>query len=255
MISTASRVLYDVLAGVFTSLGFDALGDDVFRDLVIARIVEPTSILDTGRVLIDLGFTGEREDDAPHAGPLRQGRLPRQARRVVLRPRARRRRCLLVSACDVTTLYLEAKRRTTCARSGTPRSGGSTRRSWSGCWSTGTASRWRSAASKGPRAETLTLLPVIRQFQARHGMEGMVVVADAGMLSAANLRELDEAGLGFIVGSRTTKAPVDLESHFRWHGDAFTDGRVIDNLTPRAGKNTENNVALRAEPVWNRIAQ
>jgi hypothetical protein len=55
VISTASRVLYDVLAGVFTSLGFDALGDDVFRDLVIARIVEPTSILDTGRVLIDLG--------------------------------------------------------------------------------------------------------------------------------------------------------------------------------------------------------
>jgi hypothetical protein len=33
-----------------------------------------------------------------------------------------------------------------------------------------------------------------------------------------------------------TKAPADLESHFRWHGDAFTDGQVIDTLTPRAGK-------------------
>jgi hypothetical protein len=105
---------------------------------------------------------------------------------------------------------------------------------------------------EGSRAETLTLLPVIRQFQARHGMEGMVVVADAGMLSATNLRELDLAGLGFIVGSRTTKAPAGLESRFRWHGDAFTDGQVIDTLTPRAGKNTENNVALRAEPGWNR---
>ena len=61
----------------------------------------------------------------------------------------------------------------------------------------------------------------------------MVVVADAGMLSATNLRELDEAGLRFIVGSRVTKAPVDLESHFRWHGDAFTDGQIIDTLTPR----------------------
>src|SRR5690606_24758886 len=55
VVGTSSRVLYDALSAVFTDLGFDALGDAVFRDLVIARIVEPTSILDTGRVLSDLG--------------------------------------------------------------------------------------------------------------------------------------------------------------------------------------------------------
>ncbi|MFV2013621.1 MULTISPECIES: hypothetical protein [unclassified Micromonospora] len=55
VVSTASRVLYEALASVFTSLGFDAVGDKVFRNLVIARIVEPTSIRDTGRVLTDLG--------------------------------------------------------------------------------------------------------------------------------------------------------------------------------------------------------
>ena len=74
----------------------------------------------------------------------------------------------------------------------------------------------------------------------------VVVVADAGMLSAANLDDLDEAGLGFIVGSRVTKAPIDLESHFRWNGDAFTDGQVIDALTPKAGKNKDN------DPAWDR---
>src|SRR5215207_3826565 len=51
-----------------------------------------------------------------------------------------------------------------------------------------------------------------------------------------------------------TKAPLDLASHFRWHGDAFTDGQVIDTVTPRiaprAGTHGENNPALRAEPVW-----
>src|SRR6185437_8332776 len=77
-------------------------------------------------------------------------------------------------------------------------------------------------------------------FQARHGLEAMVVVADAGMLSAANLADLDEAGLGFIVGSRVTRAPADLESHFRWHGDAFSDGQVIDTVTPKTGKNKDN---------------
>lgn len=36
-------------------LGVSVVRDTTFRDLVIARVVEPTSILDTGRVLRDLG--------------------------------------------------------------------------------------------------------------------------------------------------------------------------------------------------------
>jgi hypothetical protein len=105
----------------------------------------------------------------------------------------------------------------------------------------------------GNRAETTTIVPVIKGFQERHALAELVVVADAGMLSAGNLRELDEADLRFIVGSRTTKAPADLESHFRWHGDAFTDGQVIDTLTPktaRAARAVENDPKVKAEPVW-----
>ena len=49
--------LYDALAGIYASLGFDAVSDEVFRDLVIARIVEPTSLLDVDRVLAELGRT------------------------------------------------------------------------------------------------------------------------------------------------------------------------------------------------------
>ena len=55
MVATSSRLLFDTLAGVYDDLGFGVLDDETFRDLVIARIVEPTSILDVGRVLTDLG--------------------------------------------------------------------------------------------------------------------------------------------------------------------------------------------------------
>ena len=51
VVGTHSRLLFDALAGVYAELGFDAVGDAVFRDLVIARVVEPTSLLDVGRVL------------------------------------------------------------------------------------------------------------------------------------------------------------------------------------------------------------
>ena len=54
-LKTASGLLYDVLAGVYADLGFDALGDEVFRDLVIARVVEPASLLDVDRVLAEMG--------------------------------------------------------------------------------------------------------------------------------------------------------------------------------------------------------
>ncbi len=85
-------------------------------------------------------------------------------------------------------------------------------------------------------------------FQAAHGVTDLVIVADAGMLSAANLTALDEARLRFIVGARTTRAR-DLEAHFHWEGDAFTDGQVIDTITPKRGSRSERDKAVRAEPV------
>jgi transposase len=109
-----------------------------------------------------------------------------------------------------------------------------------GCW-------------EGNKAEKLTILPIIKQFAKRHELTDFVVVADAGMLSAGNLGDLDEAGFRFIVGSRSTKAPVDLGSHFRWHGDAFADGQVIDRITPknqRFGTSAASNPKVRTEPVW-----
>jgi hypothetical protein len=97
VISASSRVLYDVLAGVVTSVGFAAPGDDVFRDLVMARIVEPASILATGRVLTGLGRRPTSEKTMRRAlTRCGKGRLPRPARRAVRRPRAGPWRCLLV---------------------------------------------------------------------------------------------------------------------------------------------------------------
>ena len=106
---------------------------------------------------------------------------------------------------------------------------------------------------EGNTAETTTIVPIITSFLARHHLQGtpMVVAADAGMLSQTNLTALDEAKLSFIVGSRVTKAPGDLESHFHWNGDVFTDGQIIDTVTPRHRNTRVNDIKLRTEPVWN----
>ena len=51
-------------------------------------------------------------------------------------------------------------------------------------------------AFEGNRAETTTIIPVVEAFQAAHGIEELVIVAGAGMLSATNLTALDEASRG-----------------------------------------------------------
>ena len=74
------------------------------------------------------------------------------------------------------------------------------------------------AMFEGNRAETKTLVPVIEQFKTRHKVTELVVVADAGMLSATNLNALEDAGYRFIVGSRQSRVPYDLDDHFERHG-------------------------------------
>nr|BFF07219.1 hypothetical protein GCM10023233_21880 [Brevibacterium otitidis] len=104
---------------------------------------------------------------------------------------------------------------------------------------------------EGNRAETHTIIPIVKQFQDRHGIADMVIAADAGMLSAKNLKDLDDAGLRFIVGSRLTRAPGDLATYFHWEGTATDDGHIVDTITPRGTKRLDpERVNTRAEPVW-----
>jgi len=67
------------------------------------------------------------------------------------------------------------------------------------------------------------------------GVTDTVVVAHAGMLSAANLNALEDAGFSFIVGSRLTKAPYDLAEHFERTARELLHRRADPRITPRDG--------------------
>lgn len=251
--ATHSRLLYDVLGAVYDWLGFDAVADTVFRDLVIARIVEPTSKLDSRRVLTDLG-----------AELVSYKTIDRHARKVtssgyrdVIAEKcfAYARDCggLSLLLYDVTTLYFEAENEDDLRKVGYSKERRVDPQIVVGLLVDRTGFPLEIGCYEGNTAETTTIVPIVTSFLARHdlGDTPIVIAADAGMLSAANLKALDELGMSFIVGSRATKAPADLESHFHWHGDVFTDGQIIDTVTPRHGNTKVNNTALRAEPVWN----
>jgi len=56
--STCSDLSCRLVTGVYEDLGFAGLDDGAFRDLVVARVVEATSLLDVDRALAELGQPG-----------------------------------------------------------------------------------------------------------------------------------------------------------------------------------------------------
>jgi hypothetical protein len=234
VVATSSLLLWQVLIDAYAQLGFDVLADEAFRAMVLARIVEPTSKADSLRVLADLG--------APAPSLRTLFRSLKRCQDNDYRSRLARACAAFSSSSgglsrlvmyDCTTLHFETGDEDIGPR---------------GLRKVGMSKEHRVDPQvqvgllvdpagfplevhlfEGNTAETTTLLPVLRAFQARHGVTGMVVVADAGMLSASNLNAIEDAGFSFIVGSRITKAPYDLAEHFTRHGTYFSDGQILES--------------------------
>ena len=69
---------------------------------------------------------------------------------------------------------------------------------------------------------------MIQAFAAAHGLPEVTVVADAGMLSEANLAAIEDAGLRFIVGARIPNLPYQVSEWRRRHpGEPIGDGQIF----------------------------
>ena len=84
------------------------------------------------------------------------------------------------------------------------------------------------SAFEGNRAETTTMLPVIESFMAAHDLPDVTVVADAGMVSEKNQKQIEAAGLSFILGARIPYVPYLVAQWRRDHpGQDIPDGQVF----------------------------
>lgn len=62
-------------------------------------------------------------------------------------------------------------------------------------------------AFEGNSAETTTMLPTITAFMAAPQLADVTIVADAGMISAPNMRAIEAAGRSFILGIKIPDIP------------------------------------------------
>src|SRR5699024_4455990 len=80
---------------------------------------------------------------------------------------------------------------------------------------------------------TTTMLPVLETFRAAHRLRDVTVVADAGMVSAANRKGIEAAGLSFILGMRVPDVPHVITQWRAEHPDSdIPDGHIFTQPEP-----------------------
>ena len=226
--------LWDGLSSAYDTLGFaQAAGrDEVFRHLVLARIIEPTSKLDSLRVLTEVGVDtvsyptlNRRLRDYADAG-LRRKLATACAAHARLGPAS-------LVLYDVSTLYFE-----TDTGDGFREPGFSKERRLEpqitiGLLTDAAGFPLMVEAFEGNTAETTTMLPTIRAFMAAHQLADVTVVADAGMVSAANKQAIEAAQLSFILGTKIPDIPYVVTQWRREHSDeALPDGLILTQPWP-----------------------
>jgi hypothetical protein len=248
IVGSRAEHLWDGLCRAYQVLGFDRAvgGDEVFRDLVLARIIEPTSKADSLRVLAETGVEPVSYRTVKRRLPLIAKNGVRQALSAACAGRAGLGPASLV-LYDVSTLYFE-----TDVGDGFREPGFSKERRLEpqitiGLLTDATGFPLMVQAFEGNRAETATMLPVINAFKQAHQLTDVTVVADAGMISEANQTAIQAAGLSFILGTRIPYLPDVVRQWRHAHpGNDIPDGRVLTQPWPATS-------AEKARGIPNRV--
>jgi hypothetical protein len=238
---TSSRMgcLLDALEHAWRALGFDdaAVGDEVFRQLVIARIIEPVSKIDSLRVLEEAGIP-----------PPSYATLNRRLR-VYAKDSWREK---LSAACaahaglgraslvlyDVSTLYFETDKGDGFRESGFSKERRLEPQITIGLLTDQSGFPLMVSAFEGNKAETKTMLPVLESFMTAHDLPDVTVVADAGMVSESNQKEIEAAGLSFILAKKIPQIPYVVKQWRREHpAEDIPDGHIFTQPWPAGPKN------------------
>jgi len=246
-LGSSAIFLFQTLQSVYRSLHFDRLQDFTFEHLVLARLIEPASKLDTIRILDELGVDHLPSYTSIHRCLKKVVDKNYRAQLSALCLHASRQEHLSLLLYDVTTLYFEIQKEDEFRKPGLSKERRLEPQIVVGLLVDRLGFPLELHEFEGSMAETKTLIPVINQFCQTHHIDTgkITITADAGMLSANNLAELELFGFSFIVGSRIAKTPYQIKEYAKSHPDEeLVDGQILET-TQAFGYRKENKVERR----------
>lgn len=193
-----------LLGKIFDEIGFNQIKDSLFRDLVITRIIYPASklktidylfkyrneVIDVERIYryLDKLYKKQKEQiqtiSFNHTLKILQGKMS-------------------VVFYDVTTLYFESSQGDELRRTGFSKDGKHQHpQIVLGLLVSSGGYPLAYEIFEGNKFEGHTMLPVIDTFKERFKIKDLIVVADSGLLSCENIKQLEAGGYQYILGAR-----------------------------------------------------
>lgn len=193
-----------LLGKIFDEIGFNAVRDELFRHLVITRLVYPVSKLKT----VDYLFKYKGVQISVYRIYRYLDKLHASQKELVQQISLRHTLKLLgnkiaVVFYDVTTLYFEAAGEDDFRKTGFSKDGKHQQpQIVLGLLVSEGGYPLDYDVFEGNKYEGDTLIPVIEHFAAKHQPEELIVVADAGLLSNKNIKALQAKQYQYILGGR-----------------------------------------------------
>jgi len=193
-----------LLGKIFDEIGFNQIKDSLFRDLVITRIIYPASklktidylfkyrneVIDVERIYryLDKLYKKQKEQiqtiSFNHTMKILQGKMS-------------------IVFYDVTTLYFESSQGDELRRTGFSKDGKHQHpQIVLGLLVSLGGYPLAYEIFEGNKFEGHTMLPVIDTFKERFKIKDLIVVADSGLLSSENIKQLEAGGYQYILGAR-----------------------------------------------------
>jgi len=203
-----------VLGKIFDEIGFNQIADPIFKQLVLYRLVYPSSKLKTTEYLYRY-----------HQIYWDENKIYRyldklyNIQKELVQQISYNHTCKLLEShpqiifYDVTTIYFEVEQEDELRRSGFSKDGKHQNpQIVLGLLVSKNGYPLAYNIFEGKQFEGHTLLPVIEFFKQKYQLEKLTIVADAGLLSNDNIRLLVEKQYEFIIGARLKNEAKNLQN-------------------------------------------
>ena len=202
-----------ILDKVFKITGFDAIEDDILRQLVIARLGQPMSKLAT----VDYLKSHFDEDVQLYKIYRYLDKLYNTQQEQIQQISVDHTRKILggkigLMFYDVTTLYFESDYSDELRENGFSKDGKHSQpQVVLGLLVSKDGYPLSYSLFNGSQYEGRTMLPIVEDFVQRFKLEDFVVVADSGLMSKSNITQLQLGGYKYIVGARIKNETEEIK--------------------------------------------
>ena len=241
-----------VLIKLFNEIGFNQISDQLFRHLVIYRIVYPGSKLRT----IEYLSRHYQEHYSASSVYRYMDKLNKNYKKKVQQISFKHtlklfKGVLSVVFYDVSTLYFEASREDELRKIGFSKDGKSqSPQIVLGLLVSTNGYPLAFEMFEGNKYEGETLIPVLEAFKKTYSIEKLVVIADAGLLSVRNICQLKKYEYEFILGARIKNETKQLKElilskqwtdNIRYEFEKNESTRLIVSYSEKRAEKDRNN--------------